>query len=198
MAELDVADIGDVAHFLVDHRLGQAEVRDLGADEAAELGILVVDDDLVAEHGEIARHGERGGAAADAGDALAVLLRRLGHAGLDALVVLEVGGDALEAADRDRLLLAFHQGLVLDAAAPAGGLAGTVAGAAEDPREDVGLPVDHVGVGVAPVGDQPDVFGDRGVGGAGPLAVDDFMKVVRILDVGRLQTELQAPGSGRR
>ena len=196
MAELDVADAGDVAHFLVDHRLGQAEVRDLGADEAAELGILVVDHDLVAQHGEIARHGERGGAAADAGDALAVLLRRLGHRGLDALVVLVVGGDALEAADRDRLLLALDQVLVLDAAAPAGRLTGSVAGAAQDPREDVGLPVDHVGVGVPPVGDQADVLGDRGMGGAGPLAVDDLVEVVGILDVGRLQQKLQAPGSG--
>ena len=192
VAELDVADVGDVAHFLVDHQFGETEVRDLGADEAAQLGILVVDHDLIAQHGEIARHGERGGAAADAGDALAVLLRRLGHAGLDAVVVLEIGGDALEAADRDRLLLAVHQGLVLDPAASAGRLAGAVAGAAEDSREDVGLPVDHVGVGISPVGDQPDVLGDRGVGGAGPLAVDDLVEVIRILDIGRLQQKLQA------
>ena len=193
MAELDVADAGDVADLLVDHRLGQTEVRDLGADEAAELGILVVDHDLVAQHGEIARHGERGGAAADAGDALAVLVRRLGHRSLDALVVLVVGGDALEAADRDRLLLALDQVLVLDAAAPAGGFTRPVAGPPQDPREDVGLPVDHVRVGVPPVGDQTDVLGDRGMGGAGPLAVDDLMKVVGILDVGRLQQQLQAP-----
>ena len=193
MAELDVADAGDVADLLVDHRLGQAEVRDLGADEAAELGILVVDHDLVAQHGEIARHGERGGAAADAGDALAVLVRRLGHRSLDALVVLVVGGDALEAADRDRLLLALDQVLVLDAAAPAGGFTRSVAGAPQDPREDVGLPVDHVRVGVPPVGDQTDVLGDRGMGGTGPLTVDDLVKVVGILDVGRLQQQLQAP-----
>jgi hypothetical protein len=30
------------------------------------------------------------------------------------------------------------------------------------------------------------------VGGAGPLAVDDFVKVIRVLDVGRLQQKLQA------
>jgi hypothetical protein len=30
------------------------------------------------------------------------------------------------------------------------------------------------------------------MGGAGPLTVDDLMKVVRILDVGRLQQKLQA------
>jgi hypothetical protein len=31
------------------------------------------------------------------------------------------------------------------------------------------------------------------MGGAGPLAVDDLVKVVGILDVGRLQQKLQAP-----
>ena len=197
MAELDVADAGDVADFLVDHRLGQTEVRDLGADEAAELGILVVDHDLIAQHGEIARHGERGGPAADAGNALAVLVRRLGHRSLDALVVLVVGGDALEAADRDRLLLALDQVLVLDAAAPAGGFTRSVTRPSQDPGEDVGLPVDHVRVGVPPVGDQTDVLGDRGMGGTGPLTVDDLVKVVGILDVGRLQQQLQAPVRGR-
>ena len=176
-------------------------MRDLGADEAAELGILVVDHDLVAQHGEVARDRQRGRAAADAGDPLAVLLRRLGHGCQDAVVVLVVGGDALEAADRDRLLLALDQRLVLDAAAAAGRLAGTVAGAAENSREDVGLPVDHVGVGIAPVGDQPDVFGDGGVRGASPLAIHDLVEVVGIRDVGRLQQKLQAanfPVQGRR
>src|SRR5581483_3836103 len=153
MAELDVADAGDEAHFLVNHRLRKTKVRDLRADEAAELGILVVDHDLIAEHGEIARHREGSGTTADTGDALAVLVRRLRHALLD-VAVLVVGSDALQAADRDGFLLALDQRLVLDAAAPAGRLAGAVAGAAQDPGEDVRLPIDHVGVGVAPVGDQ--------------------------------------------
>ena len=39
-------------------------------------GVLVEHRDLVAERREIARDGERGGAGADAGDALAVLRRR--------------------------------------------------------------------------------------------------------------------------
>ena len=92
-------------------------------------------------------------------------------------VVLEVGGDALEPADRDRLLL--------DAAAPAGRLAGPVAGAPENAREHVRLPVDHVGVAVAARRDQPDVFGNRRVRRAGPLAIDDFVEVVRGRNVGR-------------
>ena len=187
VAKLDVADAGDEADFLVDHRLGQTEVRDLGADETAELGILIVDHELVAQHGEVACHGQRGRTAADAGDALAVLRRRLGHAGLH-VVVLVVGGDALEAADRDRLLLAFDEGLVLDAAAPAGRLAGAVARPPEDSRKDVRLPVDHVGVRIPAMGDQADVLGNRGMGRTGPLAIDYFVEVVGILDVCRLHS----------
>ena len=89
-----------------------------------------------------------------------------------------VGGDALQPADRDRL--------AVDAAAPAGRLARAVAGAAEDAGEHVRLAVQHVGVGEAPLRDQPDVFGNVGVRGARPLAVDDAVVVVRMPDVGWL------------
>ena len=41
--ELD-AEVEDVADLLVDHRLGQAEARDLRADHAAGLGVVVEDD----------------------------------------------------------------------------------------------------------------------------------------------------------
>ena len=68
----------------------------------------------------------------------------------------------------------------LDAAAPARRLARPVAGASEDSRKHVRLPIDHVGVAVAAFGDQPDVFGHGRVSRAGPLAVDDFVEVVRI------------------
>ena len=103
---------------------------------------------------------------------------------LDLLVVLVVRGDALQAADRDRLGLRLV--FFLDAAAAARGLARTIAGAAEDSGEDVRLPVDHVGVGVTPGGDHADVFGNRRVGGTGPLAIDDFVEVVGVLDIGGL------------
>ena len=122
-AELD-AEVEDVAAFLVDDGFGQAEARDLRADHAAGLRVLVEHHAVVAERREVAGDRERGRAAADQRDALAVLRRRrLGQAVAD--VVLVVGGDALEAADRDRLLL--------DASAPAGRLARPVAGAPEDP-----------------------------------------------------------------
>ena len=81
-----------------------------------------------------------------------------------------VGGDALQAADRDRVLL--------HTAAPAGRFARPVAGAPEDAGEDVRPPIDHVGVAVAAFRDQPDVFGYGRVRRTSPLAVDYLMEVV--------------------
>ena len=46
------------------------------------------------------------------------------------------------------------------------------------------MPVDHVGIGVPLGSDQPDVLGNGGVGRTGVLAVYDFMKVVRVSDIG--------------
>ena len=101
-------------------------------------------------------------------DALAVLAAgALGRKSRD--VVAQVGGDALEAADRDRL--------AVDAGAPARGLARAVAGAAEDAGKDVGLAVEQVRLGVATLRDEPDVLRHVGVCRAGPLAVDDLMVV---------------------
>ena len=100
-------------------------------------------------------------------------------------VFLVVGGDALQAADRDRLgLLAL---VFLHAAAAARGLARTVAGAPEDAGEDVRFPVDHVRIAVAALRDQADVFGNRRVGGTRPLAIDHLVEVVGMTDIGRLQ-----------
>ena len=101
-ARLDAAHAEDVADLLVDHRFGQAEARDLAADHAAAARLRIVDDELVAERREVARDGQRGGAGADQRDALAVpRAGALGRRSRD--VVLVVGGDALQAADRDRL-----------------------------------------------------------------------------------------------
>jgi hypothetical protein len=72
----------------------------------------------------------------------------------------------------------------------AGRLARAIAGATEDPGKHVGSPVDHIGVGVAPCRDQPDVFGNRRMRRARPLAIHHLVKVVRIRDVGRLHLVL--------
>ena len=97
-------------------------------------------------------------------------------------VVLEIGGDALQPADRD--------GSFLDTAAAACGLARTIAGASENSREHVRSPIDHVGVAIAAFGDQADVFGNWRVRGTGPLAVDYLVKVVGRRDISRFHSYL--------
>src|SRR5690606_34756805 len=160
------AKVDDVARFLVDDFFRQSEARDLGADHAAGLAAFVDDSDLVADRGEVAGHRERGRAATDAGDA-----RRIGPCGWTgqaiADVVLQIGGNAFQPADRHRFGLLRL--LLLDTSAPAGRFAGPVAGAPENAGKDVGAPVDHVGVAMTPGGNQPDVLGNGGMGRAGPL-----------------------------
>src|SRR5262249_375153 len=58
------AEIEDVVAFLVDDGFRQTEARDLRADHAAGLGVLVEHDAVIAEWREVARDRERGGAAA--------------------------------------------------------------------------------------------------------------------------------------
>src|ERR1700748_349354 len=167
-AELD-AEAEHIAGLFVDNAVGEAEFRYLRADHAARFLVGVKHDASVAERRQIARHGQRGGTAADQRDTLAVFLRNgLGQPRGD--VVFVDGGDSLETADRDRF--------VFDAHAPAGRLTGAVASASEDSRKHVRAPIDHVGVFVTPVRDQTDVFWNGRMRRARPLAIDDFMKVL--------------------
>src|SRR3954447_24831124 len=101
-------------------------------------------------------------------------------------VILEIGGDALQAADRDRRFL--------DAAAAARGLAWSVAGAAENSRKHIRFPVDHIGVAVTAFGDQADVFRHGRMRGASPLAVDHFVKVIRCRNISRFHSYLVRAG----
>ncbi len=173
------AEIEDVTAFLVEHCFRQAEFRNLRAHHAAGQRVLVEHDAFVTHRGKIARDRQRRRATADKGDAPAVLvLGRLGQAGAD--IVLEVGGNALEPADRDRLLL--------HAAAAAGRLARPVAGAPQHAGKHVGFPVDHVGVAVAARRDQTDVFRNRRVRRAGPLAIHDLVEIIRDRNVGRFHS----------
>src|SRR5438270_7302267 len=170
--------IDDAVDLLVGHRFGQAEARDLCSHHAAALGVAVEHDAVIAERREVARDGQRGRSGADQGDALAVLLLRDGRQ-IRGDITLIVGGNALQAADRHRLCL--------DPATAAGRFAGPVAGAPEDAGKDVRLPIDRPGLGIALLGDEADVFRDRRVRRARPLAIDDFMEIVRISDIGGLQ-----------
>ena len=174
------AEIEDVIGLFVDHRIWQTEFRNLRPHHAAGFGIGIEHRAVVAERGEIARHRQRGGTAADNRDALAVLGAGARHPPFD--VVLEIGGHALEAADRDRSFL--------NPAAATGRLAWAIAGASENSRKHIRFPIDHVGVAVAAFGDQADIFRDRCVRGAGPLAVDHFMEVVRRRDISRFHSYL--------
>src|ERR1700730_18604038 len=97
-------------------------------------------------------------------------------------VILEVGGDALEPADRDRSFL--------DAAAAARRLARTIAGASQNSRKLVRPPIDHVGIAITAVGDQADVFWNGCVRRTGPLAVDHFMEVVGRRNISRFHSYL--------
>src|ERR1700686_323049 len=105
-------------------------------------------------------------------------------------VILEVGGNALQPADRDRG--------ILDTAAAARGLARTIAGASQNSRKHIRSPIDHVGVAVAALGDQADVFWNGCMRGTGPLAVDHFVKVVGCRDISRFHSYLvRAVARGR-
>ncbi len=94
-------------------------------------------------------------------------------------IVAQVGCYTLEAADR--------YGLAVQAPPAAGRLTRAIARPAQYCRKDVRFAIDHVRVRVAPLRNHADVFGDVGMGGASPLAVHDFVEVVRVLNVGRLQ-----------
>ena len=143
--------------------------------------MLLEDSDLVAERHQIVRDGQRGRPGAYAGDALSVLL---GRDDREAVVDIaaKVGRHALQAADGD--------GCSVHAPSPAGRLARAVASAAQNSRKDVGLAVEHVGIGVPALRDQPDVFGDIGVRRAGPLAIDHLVVIAGIADICRLHASI--------
>ena len=73
--ELD-AEVEDIVALLVDHRVGQAELRDLRAHHAARLRVLIEHDAVISERREVAGDGERGRSAADERDPLAVAAGR--------------------------------------------------------------------------------------------------------------------------
>src|SRR6185369_10600924 len=66
---------------------------------------------------------------------------------------------------------------------------------AENAGKDVRFPVDRPSLAKTPGGDQPDILRHRRVRRAGPLAIDNLMKIVGITDVRRLQYASPAPAS---
>ena len=70
------AEVEDVVGLLVDHRVRQAEFRNLAPHHAAGLGVGIEHGAVIAERREVARHRKRGRPAADQRNALAVLWGR--------------------------------------------------------------------------------------------------------------------------
>ena len=178
VADLD-AHVEDHARSLRRARSArQAERRDVGAHQAAGLGVA-------SRRSRPRSRAARGRSPPSARRARRRCRRRACRSSCaGALGRRSVMSSRRSAATRLRRQIAT--GFSSTRVAAASGLAGAVAGAPEDAREDVRLAVEHVRVGVAPLRDQPDVLGHVGVGRAGPLAVDDLVEVARIFDVGRL------------
>ena len=167
---------------------GQAELRDIGAHQAARLAGLLEDDAVVAER-------QRGRGRRSARPARRRCRRSACRSCSSGITGRRSAmSPRRSAATRFRRQIAT--GVPSIPAAPAGGLAGAVAGAPEDARKHVRLPVEHVRVGVAALSDQADVFGDVGVGRAGPLAIDDPMEIVRVRRVGWVHEMTWVPGLG--
>src|SRR5439155_8077126 len=70
--------------------------------------------------------------------------------------------------------------------------------ASQNSRKHIRSPIDHVGVAVAALGDQADVFWNGRMCGTGPLAIDHFVKVVGCRDISRFHSYLvRAVTTGR-
>ena len=161
--------------FFLQHFHWEAERRDLRAHHAAAARVLFEHVYFVTERQQIARDRKRRRTRAEQRDALAVLLLR--HARHERrYVTFVVCGDALEPADRNRLLFGAH--------APTGGFARSVARASENSGEHVRIPVEHVRFGVLFLRNQADVLRHRRMRRTCPLAIDDFVEVRGIENIG--------------
>ena len=89
-----------------------------------------------------------------------------------------IGGDALEAADGDRL--AVH------ARPAAGRFARTIAGAAQDAGKNVGFAVEEIGVREPAVRNQPNVLRDIRMRRTRPLTIHNAVVVRGVPDVRRI------------
>jgi hypothetical protein len=87
-----------------------------------------------------------------------------------------IGSNALQSANGDRFV--FHS------AAATGRLTRAIANPAQNPGEHIRFAVDDIGARKVTLGNQPDVLGNIRVRGAGPLAIDYAMIVIRMLGIG--------------
>jgi hypothetical protein len=94
-------------------------------------------------------------------------------------VVAIIRRDPLQAANRD--------GLLFETAAAARGLTRAIAGSTKHTGKNVGIPVDHIRFGIPAFGNKTNVFRHRRMSRACVLAINDFVKVFGIGNVGRFQ-----------
>ncbi|OIQ83642.1 hypothetical protein GALL_345650 [mine drainage metagenome] len=146
-------DVGDV---LLDDLLRESVRGERMPEEAARLGLGLVDADLVAEPRELPRRREAGRTGSDDRDALAVGDRAF-DAGAVHLGVVAIGGEPLEPTDRDRRL---------EVAARALRLAGGVARAPQRADQRGGVEDELERVLVLPAADQGHVTVGLDAGGA--------------------------------
>jgi hypothetical protein len=139
----------------------------------------------ITQRSEIACQRQRRGAATDKCNTLAILEHgRLWQKSTD--IAFVVGRRTLETTDCDRF--AFN------ALAAASWLARPVARAPENSREDIGLPVHHIGFGVTTLGYQSNISRDRRVRRTGKLAVHHFVKMIGRRQIGALHCVLLTVG----
>ena len=60
------------------------------------------------------------------------------------------------------------------------GLAGAIAGASQNAREHIRLPIDHVGVVITLLRNQSNIFRDRCMRGTRVLAIDDLVEILLV------------------
>ncbi len=174
------AHVEDVIDFLVEHLGRQAELRNIGTHEAAGRVELFEHRDLVTERYQVVGDGQRRTSGADQRDLLAVcLIRRLRQPITDVITV--IGGDPFQPADRHRLV--FHT------PAATRRLAGTIADSPQNCREHIRFPVQHIGLGKLALRDQANIVRHVGVRRASPLAVDNFVEVLRLGGIGWLHSK---------
>jgi hypothetical protein len=94
-------------------------------------------------------------------------------------IAFEISSDAFQSADRDRS--------AVQATPAACGFAWPVAGASQNGREHIGLPVDHIRLCVLALGDEANILRHVGVRRASPLAIDYLVEVIRVANVASLQ-----------
>ena len=94
-------------------------------------------------------------------------------------LALEISGYSLEPANCNWFCL--------DASAATRGLARPVTSSTQNTREDVGIPIDHIRVGISSSRNQADIFWDWRMRRTGILAIYNLMKIFWIFYVGWVQ-----------